>query len=138
MVVEEGKVREFARAVKAEANGQIRDVSPVAHPTFLATSVFWDTRPSENWDDLDLPEGYEPGHALHGEQEYVFHGPPPRAGDVLMASTKSKRVFRKEGRRGGGLIFVEVVTQYKNPDGRPVADEISTAVIVSHAPEPGP
>ena len=38
---------------------------------------------------------------MHAEQEYVFHGPPPRAGTRLTCQSRIAEVYEKEGRRGG-------------------------------------
>jgi hypothetical protein len=132
MVVEEGKVREFARAVKSSnpayrAEGQPPATSPV---TFLASSAFWqgpDSSPlrgmSLNWERI-----------LHGEQEFTFPGAPPAAGTELTAQVRIDRVFEKEGRRGGTMTFVEIVTEYRDSSGAVVAESRSTMIETSRAP----
>src|SRR5215211_1164628 len=84
MPVERGKVREFAAAVLTAHDAYVRDPAPVVPPTFLATAAFWDEGGEELWADV----GLDPARSVHGEQEYVFRGPPPRAGTVLEARTR--------------------------------------------------
>jgi hypothetical protein len=37
---------------------------------------------------------------MHAEQEYIFHGPPPRAGTTLTAQSRITDVYQKRERRG--------------------------------------
>ena len=132
VMVEEGKVREFARAVKSSnpayvAEGQPQTTSPV---TFLASSAFWQGPEASPWGDAEL--NWE--RILHGEQEFVFPGPPPAAGTELTAEARIDRVYEKEGKRGGTMIFVEAVTEYRDPSGAVVAESRSTIIETSQAP----
>jgi hypothetical protein len=80
LVVERGKVAEFARATYAEDAVYYGTAEPVSPPTFLATTAHW----SRN--ELALLDGVgDPTRRLHGEQAFEFHGPPPRAGTRLRA-----------------------------------------------------
>ena len=129
MVVELGKIREFARATKSTNpayDGAPGD-TPVSPGTFLASSSFWQpagTSPLSgakiNW-----------ARILHGEQEFTFHGPPPRAGDVLHGQVRVDKVYEKAGSRGGTMTFIEQVTEYRSPDGRLVAEGRSTTIETS-------
>ena len=65
---------------------------------------------------------------LHGSQEYIFHGPPPRAGDELTFQTRVDAIYEKEGKRGGAMTFVETVTEFRDTEGRLVAEARSTAI----------
>ncbi|MDQ3946171.1 MAG: MaoC family dehydratase N-terminal domain-containing protein, partial [Actinomycetota bacterium] len=132
MVVEEGKIREFARATKSSnpaylADGQPPATSPV---TFLASSVFWQWPESSPWGEAKL--NWE--RLLHGEQEFTFPGPPPAAGTVLTAKSRIDRIYEKEGKRGGTMTFAEVVTEYRDETGAVVAQSRSTAIETSQAP----
>ena len=131
MVVEEGKVREFARAVKSSDPAYLSGGSPPATSpaTFLASSAFWqdlDSSPLEgvslNWERI-----------LHGEQEFVFPGPPPAPGSVLTGQARIDRVFEKEGKRGGTMSFLELVTEYRDSTGAVVAESRSTIIETSQA-----
>jgi len=136
MVVEHGKVREFARATKSrnlDYDGAIGDPL-LTPPTFLVTSAFWQGPSSSPMAGVtrDL------GRVLHGEQEFVFHGPPPRVGDVLTGSARIDKVYEKEGRRGGLMSFIETVTEYRDADGRLVAESRSTSLETSKRATDGP
>jgi hypothetical protein len=126
MEVERGKIVEFARAIRAEHPAYFTADRPIAPPTFLTTMSFWaDLVPgSKLWDKLEIDQK----RLLHAEQEYVFHGPPPRAGTKLICQAKIAEIYEKEGRRGGTLTFVVVVTEFRDEAGRLVAEARSTGV----------
>lgn len=129
MDVERGKVREFARATKARDDSYFTDPEPVTPPTFLSSAAFWATPESSvlgatpiNW-----------ARILHGEQEYVFHGPPPRAGQRLVAQQRVEEDYEKQGRRGGTMRFIVIVTEFRTPEGELVAEGRSTVIETSQA-----
>ena len=133
MVAEEGKIREFARATKSThqaygVGGTAPSTSPV---TFLASSVFWQEPGSSPWGEAAL--NWE--RILHGEQEFVFTGPPPAPGTVLVAQARIDRVYAKEGKRGGAMTFAEVVTEFLDDAGNLVAESRSTVIETSNTPE---
>ena len=129
--VETGKVHEFARATMS-GNPDYREENAVIPPTFLTTAgFFWQTAESK----AAAAHGLDPKRTLHAEQEYVFHGEPPRAGRVLTASAKVTDRYRKEGRRGGALTFVKIVTEFRDENGRLVAEQRTTAVETARAPK---
>jgi N-terminal half of MaoC dehydratase len=128
VVIEAGKIREFARATKAHGDTWNRPEA-VSPPTYLTADRFWAgpgdqvlDRANVNW-----------ARILHGEQEYVFHGPPPKAGDRLTARQIVENVFEKEGRRGGSMKFVVVLTEYHTGDGHLVAEARITVIETSQA-----
>lgn len=131
MVVELGKVKEFARATKSsnpEYSGEPGD-SPVIPGTFLMSAAFWQHDENSplhgaklNWHRL-----------LHGEQEFVFHGTPPRAGDVLTGVARVDRVYEKAGKRGGSMSFAETVTEFRDAGGTLVAESRGTLIETSQA-----
>ncbi len=128
--IERGKIREFARATMSHNPAYVEDRSPVAPPTFLTTLNFW-TRGTES----PLAKvGLDLRRLLHGGQEYVFHGPPPRAGTELTAQTRVDNIYEKEGKRGGTMTFVETVTEFRDPSGNLVAEARSTAIETAQAP----
>src|SRR5207237_9374566 len=99
MVVEEGKIREFARAVKSSnpayvAEGQPQATSPV---TFLVSSSFWQGPDSSPFGGVCL--NWE--RILHGEQEFTFPGAPPAAGTELTAQALIDRAVENEANRAG-------------------------------------
>lgn len=123
--IEAGKVAEFARAVHAESLAH-RGEDAVAPATFLTTQFFWEER----------VQGANPWHlanmsqerGMHAEQEYVFHGPPPRAGEVLRATSKITDIWEKTSRSGRVLVFVRMVTEFRDAAGRLRAEAVLTGV----------
>jgi len=135
MVVEAGKVREFARATKSQnpaydGGPQGAPISPV---TFLMSAQFWQNSENSPLSGVDL--NWE--RILHGEQEFVFHGPPPRAGDVLTGQARIDRIYEKAGKRGGTMTFTEQVTEFRDAGGALVAELRSTMIETSKATTEG-
>lgn len=120
MTVERGKVREFATATFATAD-ELRsgEVSP---PTFLVSSSFWN-----DFSPVALA-GFDRRRLLHGEQEYVFHGPPPEAGQRLQGQHRLAETYEREGKRGGTMRFAVVVTEFRDESGQLVAEQRMTLV----------
>jgi hypothetical protein len=131
MAVECGKVREFARATQSHNGGYFDVDDPVVPPTFLTSVSFWQPpEASSLWQELDI----DGRRLLHGEQEYVFFGTPPRAGQRLTAQTHVEEIYEKEGKRGGTMTFVVTVTDFRTLDGDLVAQARSTAIETGKAP----
>ncbi len=130
MVIERGKVREFARATKSANPAYLQEETPISPATFLATSTFWqdpDSQPSgAGFTSYD--------RVLHGAQEYVFFGGPPRAGTTLTVQSKPGLVYEKTGRRGGVMTFHELVTEYRAETGELVAESRGTLIETSQPP----
>jgi len=130
--VELGKVREFARATGISDSGYLEDPAPHIPPTFLRTVLFW--RP-DDWvspmDALNL----DPERSLHGEQEFEFFGPPPRAGAELTVHTRLESVTEKQGRRGGTMKFVVITEDFFDVDGKLVARGRTTGIETGKTPE---
>jgi N-terminal half of MaoC dehydratase len=131
MAVERGKIREFARATGSSSPEYLEGPVPVVPPTFLATVAFW--QPPEaaalHRDvDLDLKR------LLHGEQEFLFTGEPPRAGAELHAQTVVEEIYEKEGKRGGVMTFVIMRTDFTDAAGVVVAQSRSTAIETGRPP----
>jgi hypothetical protein len=130
LVVERGKIRELARATGSTHPAYLVDEQPIAPPTFLTTMFFWegDANP---WPLV----GMDPKRGLHAEQEYVFFGPPPRAGTKLVCRSRIESMFEKQGRRGGKLGFAVMVTEFRDAaTGRLVAEARMTGVETEAAP----
>jgi hypothetical protein len=135
LVVERGKIREFARATLSSHPAYLHDESPVSPPTFLTTMFFWEehTARSNPWDLVELDQK----RGMHAEQEYIFPGPPPRAGVRLMCTSRIDKVFHKEGRRGGRLTFAVMVTEFRDAaTGAVVAEARMTGVETEKPPGP--
>ena len=54
---------------------------------------------------------------------------------MLTAQSRIDRVYEKEGKRGGSMIFAETVTEYRDETGRIVAESRSTLIETGKAPE---
>ena len=133
MCVERGKIHEFARATLGTDGGWLR-ADPVAPPTFLTTMFFWEALVdgSNPWDRVKMDQR----RGMHAEQDYVFHGPPPRAGDRLLCRSKNSEIYQKAGRRGGTLTFAVMETEFRDAaTGRLVATARMTGVETEKAPE---
>jgi hypothetical protein len=128
--VELGKVREFARATFSENPAYLDEPEPVSPPTFLMTTAFWGGGVEQIMRDL----GMEQARVLHGGQEFTFPGAPPRAGTHLTCTMRVDADYQKEGRRGGTMRFVEVVTDYTDPSGTLLAQARNTLIETARAP----
>lgn len=135
MVVELGKIREFARATKSTNPEYLSADHPVAPTTFLVTSTFWQDRARASRQPGGGSSGYE--RLLHGAQEFVFPGGPPRAGTVLHVQARPGPTYEKTGRRGGVMKFRELVTEYRDDAGALVAEARGTIIETSQAPTQG-
>lgn len=121
VVVERGKIREFAVAMQSD-DPAYRGPDAVVPPTFLTSATQWAPESAR------VGLGFDRRRLLHGEQEYVFHGPPPRAGQVLRAVEQVVDRYSKPGNRGGQMNFAVVVTEYRDPDGVLMAEARGTFI----------
>lgn len=131
--VERGKIREFARAIFSDDPAYLSDERPVSPPTFLTTAVFWQEGDADPWPAVET----DVARSLHAEQEFVLHGPPPRAGTRLTAQSRIDQMYDKQGRRGGSMTFVVMVTEFRDDTGRLVAESRMTSVETAPVEEPG-
>jgi len=131
--VERGKIHEFARAVRATDPAYFTGDDPPIPPTFLTTAFFWkELCPGSNpWALVKMDQK----RGMHAEQEYVFHGPPPRAGAKLTGQSRIAEIYEKEGRRGGTLVFAVMITEFRDDAGRLVAEARLTGVETARPPE---
>lgn len=126
LVIEAGKVREFARATRS-SNPAYRATAGAAPVTFLMSSELWTGPENAPWGDS--PPSYE--RLLHGEQEFTFFGTPPRIGDHLTGITRVGKLYTKEGSRGGTMSFIETVTEYRRQGTDYVIAEVRSTLIVT-------
>lgn len=131
MQIEAGKIHEFARAIAA-AHADHTGWEPVIPPTFLTTQFFWEARVegANPWDLVQMSQE----RGMHAEQEYIFHGPPPAAGTRLQCTSRIDSITEKQGRSGGTLVFVTMITEYRNMSGALVAEARLTGVESQKAP----
>lgn len=123
MPIEWGKVREYARATDAARPAYLDDPNAPIPPTFLATVIFW----SKIGATVRAPEVAQAcetagvtadiEHLLSLEQEYVFFGPPPRAGDTLLTSERLHDVQIKQSRQGP-MVLIRFVVSFHDEDER--------------------
>ncbi len=131
--VERGKIREFAMAC-LDGNPEYTQAStPPVPPTFLTVRNFWMTSATSPLARV----GLDLRRLLHGGEEYVFHGPPPRAGEELTMQTRIDKVYEKQGKRGGPMTFVESVTEFCDGDGTVRVECRSTAIETAQPPSSG-
>lgn len=120
-VIERGAVRLFARAVQS-TSPEHQGEDAVIPPTFLMSVAQWMP------DDSRVPVGFERARLLHGGQEFLFHGEPPRVGARLMAQERVLERYEKTGRKGGLMRFAVVATEFRDAAGRLVAETRSTLI----------
>jgi hypothetical protein len=121
VLIEHGKIREFARAAQADDPAyESRDA--VIPPTFLITASTW--APPQARADVR----FDRKRLLHGEQEFRFPGPLPRAGDALTAREYIAETYEKDGARGGTMRFAVVVTEFRSAAGDLVAEARRTLI----------
>lgn len=111
MLIETGKIREYALATAATAPEYFTSSRAPVPPTFLSTVVFWEDLTAV----FDLPEAREAfaaaeiepdiGRLLSLQQEYEFRGDYPRAGDELATTVRFDGSELKQGRSGGMLLL---------------------------------
>jgi len=132
--VERGKIYEFARAIRSQNPAYFAE-TPICPPTFLTTMLMWEklVEASNPWHRVAMSEE----RGVHGEQEYVFHGPPPRAGTRLRCRSRIERIFEKQGGRGGKLTFAVMVTEFVDDAGKLVAEAKLTGIETEKPPEAG-
>jgi len=130
MPVELGKVREFARAVKSR-NPAHRGLDALMPPTMLTCArLLWQPREQDALTEL----GFDMKRLLHGEEEYVFHGPPPRVGQTLEVTTRVADRYEKPGKRGGAMRFGVVVSEFRDEAGELVAEQRTVLIETAKAP----
>jgi hydroxyacyl-ACP dehydratase HTD2-like protein with hotdog domain len=128
LVVELGKVREFAKATFSEHPELLS--GECIPPTFLMVALHWQ---GEQADALKAAR-LDPQRTLHAGQEYIFHGEPPTVGTRLRGLSRIDRVYDKPG-SAGTLTFVEVVTAFTDNHDRLVAETRMTAVETQASPK---
>src|SRR6201996_4213630 len=101
----------------------------VVPPTFPTSCALWAAGAAS------AGVAFDRRRLLHGEQEFVFHGPPPAAGTVLRVSDQIVDRYEKPGKRGGMMRFAVVVTEYRGADGTLVAEARKT--LIETAPRGG-
>jgi hypothetical protein len=129
MPLEWGKIGEFARAT-GSSNPAYDGPGAVIPPTFLTTArLVWEPEADSPLASL----GLDMHRVLHGEEEYVFAGALPAAGQTLTVSSRLVERYEKEGRRGGRMRFARIVSEFRDALGNVVAEQRSTVVETAPA-----
>jgi hypothetical protein len=134
MVVERGKVREFARATMSSHPAYVEEPEPVSPPTFLVTNAFW---APQGQSLFRKAADFDMRRVLDGGREFVFNGPPPRAGTRLTARSRVADIYEKEGKRGGTMTFLVTVHEFRDQSGKLVAEMRSTVIQTGQPPKKG-
>lgn len=140
MLLETGKIREYARATAATATPYFAETRAPIPPTFLSSVVFWE----------DLSEvfrspaaraafesvGIEPDvrRLLSLEQEYEFLGAYPRAGEELSTRVHFDSAEVKEG-SSGTMLLLHFAVDFATPGGEVVVVARYTSAYLSAASE---
>ena len=136
MPIERGKIREYATATAAARPVYTDDQKAPIPPTFLATVVFW----TPIGETVRAPEvlracadaGVEAnlGSLLSLEQEYVYHGPLPRAGETLQTTERLSDVRVKWTRDGRPMVVVKFTVSFHDERGGLRAECLYTSAYV--------
>jgi hypothetical protein len=123
MPIERGKIREYATATGAARPAYLDDPKAPVPPTFLATVVFW----TPIGETLRSPEvlracasagvSADLGSLLSLEQEYVYHGPPPHAGETLRTAERLSGTEVKRTRDGRAMVVIRFTVSFRDEDG---------------------
>jgi hypothetical protein len=131
MPLEQGKVREFARATQSR-NPAYAGPDAVIPATFLTHArMAWEPQSQAPMTQL----GFDMRRILHGEEEYIFHGPPPRAGQTLTVDARLDSRWEKEGKRGGTMRFAKIVNEFRDAAGTLVAEQHTVVVETARPPK---
>ena len=130
--IERGKIREFARATMSRNPDYLDDPGGRVPPTWLiAVGVLGAARPRE-------PDGV----AQHQPRPSAARRPGvrvlrPAAARRARSSPPSRwidSVYEKEGKRGGTMRFVEMVTEFRDEAGKVVAESRTTMIETGKPP----
>lgn len=134
--IELGKVREFARSLYAFGPEYLDGRHPVIPPTFPVIATYiWGYLLEDPGDTPLAQVEINERLSLDAEQEYIYYGPPPRAGDELTGRVKVDRIWEKSGRRGGSLRFYRTRYDYFDRAGTLVGTNHCTSVVPQVVPD---
>ena len=130
MVVERGKIMEFARAILDENPAYFGEDAPVPL-TFTMAGAHWPTSGSGGGAQL-ANLGLDLRLVLHAGQEYEYLG-EIKAGDTLTSRSVISDVSEKEGKRGGTMTFITSEATFTNQRGEDVLKARTILVQTSKA-----
>ena len=118
MVVERGKVMEFARAILDDNPAYLAD-DPAVPLTYTMASAHWPP-PTGGGGGAKLQSlGLNLLKILHAGQEYEYLG-EIKVGDTLTSRSVISDVYEKDGKAGGKMIFVVSENTFSNQRGEDV------------------
>ncbi len=117
MVVERGKVMEFARAILDDNPAYFGEDPPIPL-TFTMAQAHWPA-PTGGGGAKLASLGLNLLRILHAGQEYEYLK-PIRVGDTLTSRSRISDVYEKEGKAGGKMIFVVSESTFSNQNGEDV------------------
>lgn len=118
-VVEAGKIREFARAVK-DFRSETADIAPPTFPV-VASADFVEGL-------VTSLLGLDRLRTVHGEQDYEYFE-PMRSGDQLRCRARMVSDETKTGRRGGSMRMIKIEIEFMSAaTGRLVCRETMTMI----------
>ncbi len=123
MPIERGKIREYAIATAAGRPAYTDDPKAPVPPTFLATVVFWTPigqtlrSPAVLRACAEAGVRADLGRLLSLEQEYVYHGALPHAGETLHTAEKLRDVTVKRTRDGRTMVIVRFTVEFSDDRG---------------------
>ena len=134
LVVEAGKVDEFARATKnddpvhrSSEAAQEQGLAAIPAPlTFTRTSYFPRYRPPDIDESFGFDLGFRSEQILHGEQAYEFER-PVTVGDVLTGETTLEDVYQRDG-TDRTLTFAVFRTEFRDESGSLVVTAWNTRI----------
>lgn len=119
--IERGAIRSFAKAMQS-GSPEYEGEDAIIPPIFLISA--WQWAPERGRVQHGIPRA----RLLHGEQEFLFHGKLPAVGETLIAREHISERYEKQGKRGGVMEFVVIVTEFSNRSGDVVAEMKSTFI----------
>ena len=117
MVVERGKIREFAKAI-LDDNPVYDSADPPPPATFTMAIAHWPAPQGGQGASLSKL-GLDLLRVLHAGQEYEYLG-EIKVGDTLTTKSQISDLTEKEGKRGGTMTFVTSETTFTNQRGEDV------------------
>ena len=128
MMVERGKIREFAKAI-LDDNPIYNEGDPPVPPTYTMAIAHWPAPTGGAGAGLSKL-GLDLLRVLHAGQEYEYLG-EIKVGDKLTTRSNISDLYEKEGKRGGTMTFVTSETTFTNQRGEDVL--IARTILVQTA-----
>ena len=117
MVVERGKVMEFARAILDDNQAYFAEDPPIPL-TYTMAQAHWPA-PTGGQGSKLASLGLNLLRILHAGQEFEYLK-PVKVGDVLTSRGRISDVYEKEGKAGGKMIFIVSESTFTNQNGEDV------------------